>query len=205
MAKYEILPIFSSPVYVNEIEDIDFKKYLNLSKKYKWRLSGEKEELKNLSLASEDLNILEKKEFKTLKQRIMKEFNIFKNDVMKYKNDFKITTSWLTLSKKNQYSKLHKHTNCMFSGILYLNTNEKDGNLYFENVNNRSFFIVPEEYNFYNTYSFNVIPKIGRIVFFPSELYHKIELNKTNSKRISLAFNFLPKGEIGGGDSYLTL
>lgn len=207
MAKYQILPLFSSPVYVNEIEDIDLKKYLKLVKKCKWRISGEKKEkeLENLSFNSEDHTILENKEFKILKERIMKEFNIFKNDIMKYKNNFRITTSWCTLSKKNQYSNLHKHTNSMFSGILYLNTNENDGDLYFENVNNRSFFIEPDVNNLYNSHSFNIVPKVGRIVFFPSELLHRIELNKTNSERISLAFNFFPVGKIGGGDSYLDI
>ena len=66
-----------------------------------------------------------------------KEFYTFKNDVLKYtKNDFEITTSWISLSNKEQKSNLHNHKNCMYSGILYLQTNENSGDIMFDDLTN---------------------------------------------------------------------
>ena len=55
---------------------------------------------------------------------------------MKYKNDFEITTSWLTVSKKNEQSTFHNHNNCMYSGVFYLQTDENSGDIVFENFEN---------------------------------------------------------------------
>lgn len=204
MQNYEIIPLFSKPLYISELNDVDFKKYLNIIKNFEWLFSGEKKD-KSLSYVSNDRYILERKDFKTLKQKILKEFNVYKGQVLRFKNDFEITTSWLTLTDKNRYSILHNHTNCMFSGILYLNANENDGDLYFENVSDKRYYLIPEEYNVYNSHSQNIKPKTGKILFFPSEMYHQILKNNTKNNRVSLAFNLIPKGYIGKGDSYLKM
>ena len=204
MNNYEVLPLFSKPLYKGQIKNIDYEKHIDIIKDYEWIISGEKES-DNLSYVSNDRYVLENKKFKKLKQAILNEFNIYKSDVLKYKNDFKITTSWLTFTDNQRYSKLHNHTNCMFSGILYLSTNENDGDLYIEDVSNKRFYLIPEEYNIYNSQSQNIKPKVGQILFFPSDLYHQIEINKTNSNRISLAFNIIPTGDLGKGDSHLNI
>ena len=43
------------------------------------------------------------------------------------------------------------------------------------------------------------------IIFFPSDIQHKIAENKTNKDRYSLAFNFYPVGNIGVRDSNVKL
>ena len=34
-------------------------------------------------------------------------------------------------------------------------------------------------------------------MLFPSDIYHRIDMNKSTETRISIAFNFVPTGEIG--------
>jgi len=45
------------------------------------------------------------------------------------------------------------------------------------------------------------------IIFFPSEMYHKVCLHESNVPRISLACNFIPIGDISdpSSDSFVHL
>ena len=44
-------------------------------------------------------------------------------------------------------------------------------------------------YNEINSLSWNVEPKEGTLIMFPSYLEHSVEENKSNEKRISMAFD----------------
>jgi len=59
----------------------------------------------------------------------------------------------------------------------------------------------------YNNDSYEIIPQQGMILFFPSQIYHKILTNKSNLIRYSLACNFVPTGDIyyKDTDSYLKI
>jgi len=150
---------------------------------------------------------LNNKKLLFLKNKILKTFNLFKNNVLKYNNtDFDITTSWVALSKQNEFTEdYHKHSNCFYSGVLYLKAEENCGNIEFGNFNNNSFLIIPTEYNIYNTEKFNITPKENLIIFFPSETYHTIKKNNSNEERISISFNFIPINNFGNGDSTLNI
>ena len=82
------------------------------------------------------------------------------------------------------------HTNSMFSGIYYYQIS--DSNLCFENYNNSSWFVEPKKYNIYNSRQILITPKNNDVVFFPSEVYHKIGTNNSTNDRYSIAFNLLP-------------
>jgi uncharacterized protein (TIGR02466 family) len=200
-----VLPLFSKVVYV-KVTNIDCA---SVVKKLKEKMvqSGEKTDvIKNLSLSSYDKNVLERKKFKSLKDKIMEELYEYTKNVLKYSNDFKMTTSWFTEANKNQESNYHNHNNCMISGCLYLNVNKDTGGINFNNFDNYRFQLESNECNVYNSRDFTINPKNGTIIFFPSEVYHKILKNNSNMKRISLAFNFIPIGKIGyNGDSQLEI
>ena len=46
-------------------------------------------------------------------------------------------------------------------------------------------------------------PFKGLLTFFPSEVYHKVQ--ETDLKRTSMAFNFIPTGTYGPGDSRVSI
>ena len=90
----------------------------------------------------------------------------------------------------------------MFSGCLYLNIDDDSGGINFNNFENLRFKLQATKYDVFNCVDYTIIPKTGTIIFFPSELNHKILINTSKLTRISLAFNFLPIGKIGDtGDS----
>ena len=84
--------------------------------------------------------------------------------------------------------------------VTYLNTNYH--HLTFDL---KRFQLEPTEWNDYNSDELYVQPKNKTIIYFPAEIFHKIEENKSNLTRYSLAFNFVPTGVIGQGDSQVIL
>jgi uncharacterized protein (TIGR02466 family) len=126
-------------------------------------------------------------------------------EVYHYNTKFKMTTSWLVISNKQEQSQYHNHNNCMFSGVLYLQTGENTGQISFTNYENKRFNLIPTKWDDVNCSEFRIVPKNGRLIIFPSEVYHKILQNNSDIKRYSLAFNFIPIGEIGADDSTATI
>jgi hypothetical protein len=50
---------------------------------------------------------------------------------MAYKNKFKITTSWISKTIKDQISMYHNHKNCMYSGVYYPDIKQRFGSFIF--------------------------------------------------------------------------
>ena len=223
--KYELYSLFPKLVYTKILEDItdqqlyEIKNYLhniqyhNLEDITNKQLYETKNYLDNtnkhtFTSASQSNFIFKDEKLFSLKKRILTEFNFFKNNILKYENnEFIFTTSWVAKSEKNQISEYHNHNNCMYSGIFYVNTDENCGELCFENFSDRRFNLIPTEYNIYNCLNFNFKPKNKMIIFFPSELFHRILKNNSEIVRYSIAFNMIPVGDIGNShsDSFLKI
>jgi uncharacterized protein (TIGR02466 family) len=124
---------------------------------------------------------------------------------MRYKNKFEIVRSWIAKSEPGQSSNFHNHNNCMWSGVYYIDVPQKSGGITFENYDVQRFQLNVIDYNQNNSESWTIVPETDTIIFFPSEVYHKIETNESNMTRYSIAFNLLPVGEIGDNksDSYI--
>jgi len=197
---YEILPLFSKPFYVkklNQIDDNYFNKLLSVVKKQPF-----KKEDKIYTNVSKNYQILEDKQFSTLKNFILNEFNFFKNEILKYNNtNFKIVTSWLTKAKKGQVSRLHCHKNSMYSGVFYFSVDKKQLNISFENLQSSNYSVEPTEFNIYNSNDQKIIVEDKTLLLFPSEVHHLILENKSEKDRYSLAFNILPDGQYGPYDT----
>ena len=59
----------------------------------------------------------------------------------------------------------------------------------------------PREYNNYNSTSWTVPVQQNRLLIFPAYIPHRIMRNSGKKIRYSLAFNVIPKGIFGWGDS----
>ena len=183
-------PIFGKAIY-EKLLDLDTKEIVSLideaRKPYKeteWK-------------GKEKLYVLEQEKFKFLKDIILNEFKHYFSGVLKYTNEFRITTSWFTVIKKNKDVQIHNHHNCFMSGVLYLQVDDKTGDFVFQDFNNKRQHLIPTEYNIYNSNEWRFKPRDGLLLFFPSEMHHLVETNKSNITRHSLAFNIIPTGLIG--------
>jgi uncharacterized protein (TIGR02466 family) len=204
----EILPIFSSPLAVINIEEKLFCLEDFLSLKYNFFSS-------NTSASSgthaytdvNDWNIL--KNFPYQQGMIMRYFNTYKNQVLQlHSTNFCMTTSWITKVDVGGFSQFHNHKNSMYSAVYYFD-DVSGGNIEFDSMGVIPAQILlnrPTEWNIYNSQTWTYYPKKDTMIIFPSYLYHRVTENNSNSERYSLAINFFPDGGIGEeSDSYINI
>jgi uncharacterized protein (TIGR02466 family) len=202
MKEAKIYPLFSKPIYVNNV-DYDMTKIYPALEKVKWRNIHISQDEK-FAWSSIDNFILRNKKFKKIKEIIIEHFNNYVYNVLEWNQKFELTTSWLTKTGYLEKARYHNHNNCMYSGVLYLKVPSEKATISFENYATQRFNIDPKQYNMFNNLEFFIDANAGDIVIFPSEVFHKINKNYTHEDRISLAFNFIPVGPIGNPklDSY---
>ena len=204
----QILQLFAKVFYLNTL-NINFKKINKLlNEKFIKAGFNLPEDVKNISSVTENKFILEELKFNFLKKIIMKELYFYTKEILKHNHEFKMTTSWFTRTEKGEESNYHNHRNSYISCVLYIDVNNESGDISFVNYeNNKIFKLTTTEYNIYNSEDIKIRPQKGMIIFFPSEVHHKILANKSNISRSSLACNFIPVGDLQNldSDSYLNI
>jgi len=202
MKDAKVFPIFSKPIYLNNI-DYEISKIYPELEKIKWECINI-DSNEQFSSASLDKKILDKKPYEEIRKHIEEHFKNYVSNILEWDQEFKITTSWLTKTLYDQRANYHNHNNCMYSGVLYLKTPKERAKITFVNHETKRFSLIPKKENMLNNLEFFINTLPGDIVIFPSEVFHKININKSHEERISLAFNFIPVGKIGRptADSY---
>lgn len=123
-----------------------------------------------------------------------------------YSCDLKLDSMWININQKGDYNKGHVHPGATLSGVFWVKTSDNCGNLVLHSNNtycehqllNSISKELSKEYNYYSNFTFT--PKEGSIILFPSHILHDVEVNKSESDRISIAFNlsfvqFSPENE----------
>lgn len=102
----------------------------------------------------------------------------------------KLAHSWINLVSKDQRQDWHQHQDATISGTYYYQTSGIDGDIVFRTPNQ---FVELELFSIGSTVGKQhaIQPKNGKIVLFPGWLSHKVELNTTDTTRISISFNYL--------------
>lgn len=113
----------------------------------------------------------------------------------------RVIQSWATRASFSEYHGIHRHPNSIYSGILYLNTQNKRGETYFKIPNpwyffeNDSFFMVDHKKEKEQTFTYKAIK--GKMILFPSILHHGSHPNITHEDRYIIGFNSFFDGNIG--------
>ena len=200
-------PVFGKAIYSNQL-DIDAKKIVSMiDNPRKSYIPYDDSDYRFQDVDEKSLHVLEEDKFKFLKDIILKEFYSYAYDGMRFTNKFRITTSWFTKIVSGEGCQLHNHLNCFMSGLLYLQTPPNCGDIVLQDFDDKRFNLMPIEFNVLNSREWIYTPKEGLILFFPGEIYHKVEVNKSEQTRYSLAFNIIPTGLIGDetSDSHLII
>ena len=98
--------------------------------------------------------------------------------------NYKIQNCWINFFEPGLRHSTHVHGNSTISGVYYYKTNGNDGDLVIFNPNHNNVL------NSWESPEIRIKPENGKLVLFPSYLYHEIETNTTQDTRISVAFNF---------------
>ena len=151
------------------------------------------------SLTSEDLNILKK--YEDLNKEISKAVDETLDEILMLKHiNYRIFSSWLTKAAPKAFSDSHNHANSWLSGIYYPK-GDPGFSIKFFYDNKPPFFTQPTEYNIYNSTERVIVPQDNFLILFFSQLRHQLMPNQSTKDRFSLAFNILPRGKFGTGDS----
>lgn len=143
-------------------------------------------------------------QFPKMKQMFTHISNRLIKEGLNYDNKLEISSSWFTKTHKGEQSPMHDHKNCVFSAVYYYGDyDDKVANLIFKNpiVNLTSYRLNVGKSNKFNTYDIEITPQAGSLLIFPSYVSHKIDVHKSDIPRLSLAFNMVPVGQYGIGDS----
>ena len=142
-------------------------------------------------------NILLEPEFKEIHDFVKSSAQDFLHNVLELEyEEFFVTESWLNISGKGGYQKVHNHSNSIISGTLYLKSEEGHPPLDFkkQKMEFGPFISLTEHYkkgnpNTASTLSFPSTE--DTMLVFNSHLYHGHDENQIKSERIGLAWNGL--------------
>ena len=104
---------------------------------------------------------------------------------------------WANINYPGNYNRPHLHPNSLFSGVYWIKTPFKSGNLMLYEprggaqvlMSNRKEGELPSRLWREIQYE----PVAGRIIMFPAWLWHEVKPNESNDTRISVSFNFLQR------------
>tara|TARA_R110001606_G_C15188542_1_gene630245 strand:- start:92 stop:682 length:591 start_codon:yes stop_codon:yes gene_type:complete len=116
------------------------------------------------------------------------------SDQMKLKCD----NFWANVNTKGSKNKIHDHPKSFVSGVYYVRVSEGSGNIVFHSHANNQFrsFIKFNGIKTTRNTPLNVnrveySPKTGRLILFPSYLFHHVKPNTDDEDRVSISFNTL--------------
>ena len=142
-------------------------------------------------------NILLHPEFKDIRIWVEECARDYLDDVLQMEyEEFFLTESWLNISGRGGYQKIHNHSNSIISGTLYLKSEDKHPPLEFkkQKMEFEPFISLTEHYkkgnpNTASTLAFPCTQ--DTMLVFNSYLYHGHGASQVESERIGLAWNGL--------------
>jgi|TARA_E500000178_G_C16805324_1_gene654401 uncharacterized protein (TIGR02466 family) len=173
--------LFVNPIWEGNIQLNNklLSHFFDKSKELNYIASGKSSQ--NGSEQTQDLCI--SKEFSDTKKRIENYY------IMETGLKVEIGNAWICKNITGSFNDLHLHGNSDISGVYYISAPNDCGGLVFRNPND----CVHMADNFikdpcwWGKYTKKV--KTGMIIFFPSYLPHKTEVNKSKKPRLALSFN----------------
>lgn len=210
---HHVQNLFAIPLYRSSIDSIDpvtAKKLKSFEYTERGYLDYDDQHYETV-----DRHILDHQDFRNLRHQIQKHIDKFVYEIIgaEKKQQWEITTSWVNKSPpKDGNHFIHYHSNCLISGVVYLEVDEHTGAIcfhkdkFYNNLWGETLCIDFDKITDYNTKAIGISPKQYEILMFPSFLSHSVLNNESTIDRYSLAFNVFPRGTIGhGGNSELTV
>ena len=187
---------FPTMIYIKDFPDSEkLNKYLE-PKIIQWSQQDKGEQKTNAGGWHSTTNMNKKEEYNPLTRElfIMQE-EIYQKEKLSRKPV--CGNMWANINGPGNFNRPHIHPNSLFSGVYWIKTPQKSGNLMVYDPrpgvqltmpNRKEGKWSPELWR-----EVHYEPKAGRCIMFPSWLWHEVKSNESNDTRISVSFNFLQR------------
>ena len=187
---------FPTMIYIKDLPDSEkLNKYLE-DHIMRWSQNDKGVSKTNAGGWHSETNMNTKKEYNPLTTEL---FNMQEEIYQKEKLNRKpvLGNMWANINYPGCFNRPHIHPNSLFSGVYFIKTPQKSGNLMVYDPrpgvqmtmpNRKEGKLSPELWR-----EVHYEPKAGRCIMFPSWLWHEVKPNQSNDIRISVSFNFLQR------------
>ena len=187
---------FPTPIYIKDLPNaVQLNQYLE-QQVIKWSQADKGITKTNINGWHSSTDMNQKEEYNPLTREL---FNMQEEIYQKEKLSRKPVCGnmWANINYPGAYNRPHLHPNALFSGVYWIKTPIKSGNLMLYDPrpgvqmtmpNRKEGKLSPELWR-----EVHYEPKAGRCIMFPSWLWHEVRPNESNDTRISVSFNFLQK------------
>lgn len=145
---------------------------------------------------SDPFSLLNDDNFNFFNQRLFNNIKYcLENEFMLVKSNIQIPRMWINISGKHHYNIIHTHPFSHYSGVFYVKSHENCGEITFYRPAMESqecyfrHYEIKESKNILHNKTY--FPKEGRLLLFPSTLEHGVEMNRSDSDRISISFDLV--------------
>ena len=186
------VPIFPSGIVKQYLTPKSFMDDLDLS-----RLEFEKFKGATKLRTKKFHNLLLQPEFKEIKIWVEECAKDFLDNVLKMEyEEFFLTESWMNISGKGGYQKIHNHANSIISGVLYLKSKSEHPPLEFkkQKIEFEPFISLAEHYKLGNPNTAHTLAfpcTENTMLIFNSHLHHGHEASVIEEERVGIAWNGL--------------
>ena len=198
MGTAEVVGLFPIPVYIqqNAVNEEDVNSLRNAE------LLPEHDFTANFGLQSVNSKILDLPENNSLREKIKYYVNDFANNVLMLAGEYELTQSWVSIKKPYQMHYPHVHPNSIISGVLYYDNIENPESIVFhKNIDATDYVMRPvvdrTKDTIYQHSEVMIQVDNYMLLLFPSYLKHGVMTNQSEVNRYSLAFNAVPKYQLG--------
>lgn len=194
---HNTIPLFAVPIYISNVDiSEDELRYIK-------NLDYERVGADNGFMSSEKY-LLEQMPLKKLYKQVVDHIFFHCHENLNVATDlvFELQNSWCMKHSYGDFAELHTHTNSLLSGIVYMQTDEKSGDLYFQkekmfqNLFPSTLNIPFGDRNVYNSEAWSFTPKANQIFIFPSHIAHSVTKCLSHKERYCIAFNVFPRGQL---------
>jgi len=187
---------FPTMIYIKDLPDSEkLNKYLE-DHIMRWSQNDKGVSKTNAGGWHSETNMNTKKEYNPLTTEL---FNMQEEIYQKEKLNRKpvLGNMWANINYPGCFNRPHIHPNSLFSGVYFIKTPQKSGNLMVYDPrpgiqmsmpSRKKEQLQPELWR-----EVHYEPKAGRCIMFPSWLWHEVKPNQSNDIRISVSFNFLQR------------
>ena len=188
---------FPTPIYIKDLPNAaKINPYLE-EKILKWQQEDPKgKQRTNAGGWHSQTDMNQRKEYNVLTNELFNmQFEIYKKEHLDLKPV--LGNMWANINYPGCFNRPHLHPNSLFSGVYWVKTPVKSGNLMLYDPragtqmtmpNRKENKLPPELWR-----EVHYEPVAGRIIMFPAWMWHEVKPNESNDTRISISFNFLQR------------